>query len=138
MAYQQKLLYISGLMIVGLAILAGMRQFQSSSVAANQDALTLDLLGVVGKVQEYYRTPECLDGGGSSFAGLTADEKSMKKLFISSENENGFFEIVNSSDKGDFVTVRATGQQDSDGDGQKLTVEVKVYPTSYETKIISR
>lgn len=136
MAYQQKLLLISCLFISGIGILAGIREFHSSSADANLNALTNDLLYIASEAQKYYHKPKNLMGGGHSFAGLQAGEKDLRKLLVESQNENGTFEII-PSENDRCLTIRAIGKDDNDGDGQKLTIEITIYPDSVQTKIIS-
>lgn len=135
MGYQQKLLLVSSLFIVGMGVLTGIHKFYSSSATANLHALLIDLYYIAGNAQEYYHKPKDLTGGGLSFAGITSED-GFKKLFIKSENENGIFKIISSSD--DCLTVQAVGHYDTDDDGQNLTVEIKIYPDNVETAIISR
>lgn len=135
MGYQQKLLYISGLLVIGVAILVGIQKFKSTSMAANLDALKLDLLEIAAKAQGYYAMPKCLEGGGRSFSGLATDPESFKKLFVKPQNANGTFKIVSVTDN--LLVIQATGLDDHDDDGQNLTVEVKVYPDSVQTLVIN-
>lgn len=135
MGIQQKLLYISGLIAVGVAILVGIQKFQSSSAEANLHALKLDLLTIATKAQQYYHKPLCLDGGGLSYARITADNKGLEKLLVSPQNLNGTFQIVESSDQ--YLILQATGKDDYDGDGTNLTIQMKVFPDSVSTTVIS-
>ena len=84
MAYQQKLLYIASLIVVGTAILVGIQKFQSSSRDANINALTLDLLDIATKIQADYFTPQCLGGGDHSFSGVATfkNAKTVKEAII--------------------------------------------------------
>ncbi len=135
MGYQQKLLYISGLVTVGVAILLGIQKFQSSSAEANLHALTLDLLTIATKAQQYYYKPQFLEGGGRSFSGISEDSKGLEKLLVESQNVNGSFQIINSDDQS--LTVQATGRDDYDEDGRNLTIQVTVFADSVQTKVIS-
>lgn len=135
MGIQQKLLYVSGLIVVGVAILVGIQKFQSSSTEANLHALKLDLLTIATRAQQYYHKPVCLEGGGLSYAKITADSKGLEKLLVSPQNLNGTFQIVESADQ--YLTLQATGKDDYDGDGKNLTIEMKIFPDSVYTIVIS-
>lgn len=135
MAYHQKMLYISGLIAVGVAILVGIKKFESSSTEANLHGLTLDLLTIATKAQQYYYKPECLEGGGLSFADLAADNAGLEKLSVESQNLNGSFQIINSNQHS--LTLQATGKNDYDGDGKTLTIQMTVFADSVQTTIIS-
>lgn len=134
MGLQQKLLYVSGLIAVGVAILLGIQKFQSSSAEANLHALTLDLLTIATKAQQYYYKPEYLEGGGRSFAGITTDNKGLEKLLAEPQNINGSFQIINSNDQ--TLTIEAIGKYDYDEDGKNLTIHMKIFADSVQTKII--
>ncbi|MBN2611448.1 MAG: hypothetical protein JXB00_07825 [Bacteroidales bacterium] len=67
MGQQQLLLLVLGAIIVGAAILIGINMFSGSSFQANQDAVQQDCLMIVGRLQQYYRKPVALGGGGHTF-----------------------------------------------------------------------
>ncbi len=136
MGYQQKLLYISSLLVVGAAILVGIQKFESSSMEADINALTLDLLEISTKAQAYYFKPKSLEGGGYSFSGLTTDPKDIEKLLIKPHNVNGTFKIVVSGNN-DFLIIQAIGKNDYDGDSTNLTVEMKVCADSVQTAVVN-
>jgi len=131
MGHQQLLLYTSGLLVAGAAILVGIQKFGASHQDASIEALTLDLTEMAVKAQTYYFTPDFLSGGNHSFSNLT----DLEKLFIKPQNENGEFKIVSAND--DLLIIQAIGKDDYDGDGQNLTVEAKVYADSVKTEAVS-
>ena len=135
MGYQQKLLYISGLVAVGVAILVGIQKYESSSAEANLHALTLDLLTIATKAQQYYYKPEFLEGGGRSFSGISADNKGLEKLLTEPQNINGDFQIIKADDQS--LTIQATGTGDYDEDGKNLTIQMRVFADSVQTKVIN-
>lgn len=135
MGLQQKFLYISGLIAVGVAILIGIQKFESSSAEANLHALTLDLLTIATRAQQYYHKPHFLEGGGLSFSEITTDNTGLEKLFAEYQNLNGNFQIVSSSDQS--LTIEATGKHDYDDDGRNLTIQMTVYADSVQTKVVS-
>jgi hypothetical protein len=135
MAYQQKLLYIASLIVVGTAILVGIQKFKSTSRDANINALILDLLDIATRIQANYFTLECLAGGDHSFSGIEIDSSGLQQFFIKPNNINGTFKIVSADDK--VLVIQAIGKEDYDGDGQNLTVEMKVYADSVETMVVN-
>ena len=135
MAYQQKLLMVCCLMITGLAALSGLRQHEESSAEANRQALTLDLLNIASRAQEYYHTPELLQGGQQSFFGLDANEFALNEILLDGQTENGEFKVLESDDQ--CLTIEAVGQHDADGDGQNFTILIKVLPEQLETEVLS-
>jgi hypothetical protein len=69
MGQQQILLIVLGMIVVGVAIVLGFAMFDSSSVQANRDSLTNDMLHLSSLAVAYYHKPAMLGGGGDSFAG---------------------------------------------------------------------
>lgn len=136
MDYQQKLLYISGFIVVGVTILVAIRQFESTAKDTSIDMLTKDLLYIGTKAQTYYFTPPCLKGGGFTFSELTANSKGLKKLSVNPENVNGCFKIAEPGNK-DFVIIQTVGKEDYDGDGQNLTIEARIYADSVQTYVVN-
>lgn len=135
MGYQQKLIYIFSLLVLGGAIVVGIQKFNASSMEANIESLKLDLLGIAANIQMCYFKSRCPKSSDHPFFGLTVDPEDLEKLFIKSYNSNGTFKIVKSGN--DFLIIQAIGKEDYDGDGQNLTVEIKVFPDSVQTSIIS-
>ena len=136
MAYQHKLFHIAGLIVVGTAILAGIQMFKSASMDANINALTLDLMNIAMKLQANYFKPKCLAGGDHSFSGIATDSTGLQRFFIKPNNINGSFKIVSANNE--FIVIRAVGKDDYDGDGQNLTVEMKVFADGVETEVVNR
>ena len=136
MAYQQKLFHIAGLIVVGAAILAGIQKFKSASMDANINALTLDLMNIAMKLQANYFKPKCLAGGDHSFSGIATDSSGLQQFFIKPKSINGSFKIVSANNE--FIVIRAVGKDDYDGDGQNLTVEMKVFADGVETEVVNR
>lgn len=136
MVNQQKLLYIAGLIVVGAAILAGIQKFKSASRDASNNALTLDLLNIATRLQANYFKPKCLVGGNHSFSGMVTDSSALQQFFIKPKNINGSFKIVSADDK--VLVIQAIGKDDYDGDGQNLTIEMKVFADSLETVVVNR
>ena len=136
MALQQKLLHFICMIVVGAAILAGIQMFKSASMDADIKALTLDLMNIALRLQANYFKPEYLAGSNHSFAGTATDSSALKKIFIKPNNINGTFKILSANDN--FLVLQAIGKEDYDGDGQNLTVEMKVFADSVETVVVNQ
>lgn len=135
MGHQQKLLYVSGIIAVTVAILAGLQKFRSESSDAEIRHLKLDLLTIAAKAQAYYHKSASLQGGNNSFSGLTADAAGLKRLLASAENQNGTFSILQVAPQ--QILLQAIGKDDYDSDGQNMTVQMIVFPDSTQTTVIS-
>lgn len=135
MGHYQKLLYFASLIAVGAAILAGVQMFQSASRDATIRALTMDLLHIAPRLQADYFKPECFDGSDHSFSGIATDSLALQQLFIKPRNISGSFKILSATD--DVVVLQAIGKDDYDGDGQNLTIEMKVFADSLATVVVN-
>jgi hypothetical protein len=135
MGHQQKLLYISGLMIVGAAILVGIQKFDTSYQEANINLITLDLMAIATNAQSYYFTPGCLNGGGGSFSRLSPTQIGERNLCFDAENINGTFKIIEGN--ANFLIIQGIGKIDYDGDGKNLTIEMEVFPDTVQTEVVN-
>ena len=102
----QKILLVLSAIIVGLAILAGIRASQENLLQANQDAIRQELLDLASRAQAWYRTPQEMGGGGGSFVGLT-----LAVINFDSERNVGTFELSNV--EADYFEVTAIGKEGS-------------------------
>ena len=73
MGQQQLLLLVLGIVIVGIAVVAGIQAFGDGSRKADQDALASEALNVVGDIQAWKAKPDAFGGGTSavSFTGIS-------------------------------------------------------------------
>ena len=119
--------------IVGIAIVVGIQMFGSSTASANFDAVMSDLTNYGANAQSWFKKPTTMGGGGRSFADITADAIQMP-----ASNNNGSYSIVGVPAAANF-TIQGLGNEDSDGDGTKVTIQVTIYADSLGTpNIISR
>jgi len=137
MGHQQKLLLVSSLFLVGVGIIVGVHKYYSAEAETNMNAIMVDVLHIANRAQSYYFKPKYLNGGGRSFAGLTEDQQSLKRLFGASENENGTYQFLPSNND-QTIIIQAIGKHDTDDDGENFTVQVKVYPDSTQTFVLNR
>lgn len=120
MGQQQLILLVLSSIVVALAILVGIRMFESSAGEANQNAVLDDVLTLVTEAQKWYRRPAALGGGGRSFQNCT-----LENLRFKSPNMHGRYEL-NPLSGGDSLEIVGTGFEDIDGDSLPLTVRVHV------------
>lgn len=76
MGQQQLLLLVLGIVIVGIAVLIGLRAFSENQIKSNADGLVNEGIRVANAIQTWALTPETLGGGGghaSALDKLTAD-----------------------------------------------------------------
>ena len=71
MGSQQLLIIVLGVIVVGIAVAAGIAIFGGNANQANKDAITHDLSLMASSAQAYYHKPSLLGGGGKSFTGIT-------------------------------------------------------------------
>jgi len=102
MGQTQILMIVLAVIIVGIAVAAGITMFGKSSVTANRDAVVSDCQSVVSAAQQFYKKPTEMGGGGRAFTGLT-----LAKLNWPASNLNGSYTLtVNNANQ---ITVAGTG-----------------------------
>ncbi|MSS71972.1 MAG: hypothetical protein EXS64_10840 [Candidatus Latescibacteria bacterium] len=88
--------------LVGIAVAAGISMFGKSSATSNRDAVIHDCSTVVSYAQQFYKKPAEMGGGGRAFTGLT-----LAKLNWPASNLNGGYALtVNNANQ---ITVVGTG-----------------------------
>lgn len=70
MGQQQILLIVIGILVVTIAVCAGMMAHTQGPGAADREAMIGDLRRLATRAQGYYRWPAVLGGGTGSFIGL--------------------------------------------------------------------
>jgi type II secretory pathway pseudopilin PulG len=112
MGQQQLLLLVVTTVIVGLAIMIGVEVFGSSMAKANEDSVRKDIIEISSRLQQYYRTPEALGGGGYNFkSSLTFTNIGYYDDGVSGasfENANGTYTL---SVSGGVVTITGAGNE---------------------------
>ncbi len=125
MGQQQLLLILLGVIAVMIATAVGITMFADNAENANRGAVTNDLVNLAARAQQYYRRPTAIDGGGSSFVGLTADAAGMRKLTKEATNANGVFTIESAgTDNG--VVIKGVGTELADQTNY-VTLEIHVF-----------
>lgn len=125
MGQQQLLLILLGVLVVGVAIIAGIDLFTANAIESKRDLLLHECVELSSMAQQYYRKPREMGGGGRSFTGWTIPSNL-------SNTENGHFTAaVNSSS----VVITGTGNEVVTG-SDSVKVQITVYPDSYSTVIL--
>lgn len=68
MGTQQLLLLVVALIIVGAAIIVGIKLFGANAVSANRDCISAELNTLAAVAMEYYKKPKEMGGGSNSFS----------------------------------------------------------------------
>ncbi len=98
MGQQQLLLVILGVLIVGIAIAAGLSIFRAQDVQSNKDAIINDMNHLASYAYQYRLRPKSLNGGAGSYSGFT-----LPTTLVS--NANAAYTCTVSADKVDFNAV---------------------------------
>lgn len=70
MGQQQLLLLVLGIVIVGLAVVAGINAFDENQQKSSEDALTNEGFRLASDAKAWYNKPEQYDGGGNNSSSL--------------------------------------------------------------------
>jgi type II secretory pathway pseudopilin PulG len=69
MGQQQLLLIVLGVIVVGIAIAAGMGLFSASKESSIKDELVAQNVAIAAAIQQYYSKPTSMGGGNLKFDG---------------------------------------------------------------------
>jgi hypothetical protein len=89
MGQTQILMIVLAVIIVGIAVAAGITMFSQSAVTANRDAVVLDCNSVASMAMQFYKKPTEMGGGNRTFTGLT-----LAKLNFAASNNNGGYTLT--------------------------------------------
>ena len=103
MGQTQILMIVLAVIIVGIAVAAGIQMFGKSSVTANRDAVQEDCMTILSQAQQYYKKPAEMGGGNRAFTGLTLAKLNWP---ASNVNASAYTLTVNAADQ---ITVVGTG-----------------------------
>ena len=124
MGQTQLLLIVLSVIIVGVAVAAGIDQFSENALNANRDAVGADCQRIISQSMQWFRKPTSLGGGGKDFTGLTLD-----KIGVKASNENGSYALTVVD--ADNIQIVGTGVETKD-DGTPVQVTI-VYTASTNT-----
>ena len=69
MGQQQLLLLVLGVIIVGIAVVAGIGMFNAAAEESVKDELSAQLMSIGANAQQWYKKPVSMGGGGGTFVG---------------------------------------------------------------------
>ena len=75
MGQQQLLLIVLGVIIVGVAIVAGIGLFNAGAEESAKDELVSQCVTIGSNAQQFYRRPVAMGGGGNTFDNYQIPEK---------------------------------------------------------------
>lgn len=126
MGQQQLLLILLGILIVGVAIFAGINLFRANAIEAKRNNVTNELVNLAALAQQYYMKPFALGGGSRSFAGWTIPTELVTTA-------NGHFTATVFSDS--VVIIGVGNEVVTNNDS--VTVKLTVRPTTFQTSVIN-
>jgi hypothetical protein len=104
MGQQQLILLVLATVIVGLAIVVGIRAFSENSIKANADAMMQDAIRIANDAQAWKQKPETFGGQGTlcavspcpvvNFTGATFDRLGYQHTSGTYTNLNGNFTLT--------------------------------------------
>ena|ERR1035437_488436 len=127
MGQQQLLLIVLGVIVVGIAVAAGMGLFSSSKDSSIKDELVNQTLAIAANAQQYYSKPASMGGGNQSFLNFGTGGSSLGKLGWTT---NGTYDVGT----GSATSIVITGTP-KDNVTHKWTVTTTVQPDSMYTTI---
>jgi hypothetical protein len=127
MGQQQLLLIVLGVIIVGIAVVAGINLFVSNSASSNRDAIVTHLLTLGSNAQLHYRKPIPLGGGGISFTNWTIPAGL-------SSNANGTFTATVTATS---VTLVGVGNQTGNDGSTNVKVTMVIGPYAVTSTTIN-
>ena len=71
MGQQQLLLIVLGVILVGVAVVLGIKYFGVGAENGAKDELVAHTVTIAAQMQEYFKKPVAMGGGGNSFTGFT-------------------------------------------------------------------
>ncbi len=135
MGYQQILMLVLGIIIIGLSVTVGLDMFTQEMMRINRQSIISDMNIFAGTANAYYRTPSSMGGGDRTW-----DVDRMGMWFgynydaanNSISNSNGTY-IFSSSD--DVLTIIGIGT--SIGNNGSENVKATLYLTGQNCEIVT-
>lgn len=135
MGQQQLLLLVLGIVIVGIAVVAGIQAFSEGKTKATRDAAVSDATRIISDVQAWYLKPTAFGGGGEDPANWGGVSWSSIGIDVPADSAyqtvNGCISLVGTANTGvsigiatttagecaedEFATVSVTSASASDG-----------------------
>ena len=121
MGQTQVLLLVLSVIIVGVAVSAGIDQFSENALTPNRDAVAADCQRIVSQSMQWYRKPTSLGGGGKDFTTMTFGHLGIATDSTGAvyTNQNGSYGLT--AGNANQITILGTGSENK-GDGTPVTV----------------
>ncbi len=103
MGQQQLLLLVFGIIIVAVAVIAGLFAMDEKMRQSATDTLIGRNLTIASEAVFWKTKRDPYSGGNASYAGLESD--GMKKLFLGEYTNDGFFRITHADDNSLQITA---------------------------------
>jgi len=92
MGQQQLLLLVLGMVIVGIAVVAGIQAFSEGKAKADRDAAVSDAMRLISDIQAWKLKPQAFGGGGgtpdSNFSALGSGRQAFAAIGINTQDDN--------------------------------------------------
>lgn len=99
MGQQQLLLLVLGMVIVGIAVVAGIQAFSEGKDKADRDAAISDAMRIISDVQAWKLKPGAFGGGGdladAVFTGVTFNALGIGTTGDAADSDNAKYETLN-------------------------------------------
>lgn len=125
MGQQQLLLIVLGVIIVGIAVVIGIKLFTSYSIDAKRNNIINEGVNLAANAQQYFRKPKTMQGGDKSFTGWTIP----KELDTTS---NGWY---SANVQHDVIVITGRGNDVVTADNP-VEVTITIRQDSYKVNII--
>jgi hypothetical protein len=128
MGQQQLLLLVLGIVVVGIAIVAGMAAYSEGSMKARRDAAVSDAVRVATAVQIWKLKPGALGGGGNlapaDFTGVTLKALGYPVTGTAYVTASGCYKLATMSGAAEVYMYSGSLAGDCDPSGQIATLRV--------------
>ncbi|MGE5354470.1 MAG: hypothetical protein ACM3P0_20470 [Acidobacteriota bacterium] len=126
MGQQQLLLIVLAVIIIGLAVIAGITLFHSSFLDAKRNNVVNESLNLSSMAQRYYVRPIETGGGGKSFIGWEIPPQL-------TTTENGHYSATVSSQQ---IIILGTGNEIVTG-ADSVKIKTTVYPRDFQVETLN-
>lgn len=110
MGQTQILMIVLAVIIVGIAVAAGINMFGKSAVTANRDAVVGDCMSILSAAQQYYKKPAEMGGGARTFTGLALAKLNWPQFNTNTDTAVGYTLTVVDAQN---ITIAGTGAENT-------------------------
>jgi type II secretory pathway pseudopilin PulG len=132
MGQQQLLLIVLGVIVVGIAVVAGINLFSASKNEAVKDELVSQSMAIAANAQQWFAKPVSMGGGGNYFTTTGGAAKNYDIPTTMKGTTNGTYACVPTDT---LVTVTATPRVVSGTNYGFANVTCKIGPTTISTTV---